>query len=289
MKAEKDNFFYRRDEFTRNGGRVTEDFYTNRRTAPESDSFFHLNLYLESEWDCYSGESIRQPESTAFIGLILSGTQQRKGIDETYHLNPGDVIIDRVRGEPLKLKALPGTPLRRIGLEICRNRNFEALCCTIFPQRITVIHCLHPERIEAVLKELKQEICDHGGRNEEISILIFRLIQELNRQQGENTIPVSLQKALSFLKNHGYRAVSREELASAAGVSVRKLNDLFVKYFQNTPGRYMIDRRISYAKELLATRRFRICEIAELSGFSSVEFFIREFRQYTGKTPGKYE
>ena len=288
MEEQKNNFFYRRDEFTRNGGSVLEDFYTNCRTAPETGSFFHLNLYLESQWDRYSGESVCQPESTAFIGLVLSGTQKRQGPEETYYLNPGDVIIDRVRGEPLKVSALAGIPLRRIGLEICRNRTFEALCCTIFPERISVVHCRHPERVESVMKELKNEICQNGGRNAEISTLIFRLLQELSSQQGENTMPVSLQKALVFLQKHGYRAVSREQLAQASGVSVRKLNDLFLKFFHNTPGRYMIDRRISYAKELLATRRFSVRETAELAGFSSVEFFIREFRKYTGVTPGKY-
>lgn len=284
----KHNFFYRRDDFTRNGGHVLEDFYTNRSAAPESGSFFHLNLYLESEWERYSGESICQPESTAFIGLVLSGTQERKGREETFYLNSGDVIIDRVRGEPLKISALPGMPLRRIGLEICRNRTFEALCCTIFPERITVIHCPYPERVESVLNELKNEICQYGGRDAEISTLIFRLLQELSSQQGENSLPLSLQKALAFIQKHGYRAVSREQIAEAAGVSVRKLNDLFLQYLHNTPGRYMIDRRITYAKELLSTRRFSVRETAELAGFTSVEFFIREFRQYTGKTPGKY-
>ena len=37
-------------------------------------------------------------------------------------------------------------------------------------------------------KELKNEICQYGGREAEISMLIFRLLQELSSQQGENSL-----------------------------------------------------------------------------------------------------
>ena len=46
--------------------------------------------------------------------------------------------------------------------------------------------------------------------------------------------------------------------------------------------------RIEYAKELLETGKFRVCEISELLGFSSVDYFTGVFRRQTGLTPTHY-
>ena len=83
--------------------------------------------------------------------------------------------------------------------------------------------------------------------------------------------------------------VSREEIARAAGVSNRQLNILFRKYLNTSPGAFLIQRRISFAKELLAAGKLQVNEIARMSGFASTEFFIRAFRKYTGVTPGSWD
>ena len=46
--------------------------------------------------------------------------------------------------------------------------------------------------------------------------------------------------------------------------------------------------RIEYAKELLRTGKLRVCEISELLGFSSVDYFTGVFRKQTGLTPTHY-
>lgn len=150
------------------------------------------------------------------------------------------------------------------------------------------MHCHDPERMKTSFLSLKTEITEQGGRAEVISLMLFSLLQEIVLQQKKADFPGPLHKALDFIHSHGFRQVSREELAACAGVSVRSLSDLFQHYCHTSPGQYMRQRRIAYAKELLSSHRLTVADTANLAGFSSVEYFIREFRRHTGKTPGKY-
>ena len=135
---------------------------------------------------------------------------------------------------------------------------------------------------------VKKEITEHGGRSDILSQLLFALLQEICFQKKKKEFPENLRKALEYIERNGFRQMSREELSRHTGVSVRLLTELFRKYLNKSPGKYLSDRRIEYAEELLAASRLTVGETARLAGFSSTEYFIREFKRRTGKTPGKY-
>ena len=65
--------------------------------------------------------------------------------------------------------------------------------------------------------------------------------------------------------------------------------DYFGKLFKQETGMtfnsFYNTFRIEYAKELLRTGKLRVCEISELLGFSSVDYFTGVFRKQTGLTP----
>ena len=68
--------------------------------------------------------------------------------------------------------------------------------------------------------------------------------------------------------------------------------DYFGKLFKQETGMsfnsFYNNFRIEYAKELLSAGRLRVCEISELLGFSSVDYFTGVFRRKTGCTPSCY-
>ncbi|MBR2372891.1 MAG: helix-turn-helix transcriptional regulator [Lentisphaeria bacterium] len=284
----KTNFLYRRDDFFRNGGHVIEDFYVNLTGAGDEKVCFHLKMYLESEWRDFCNKIPPQPGGTVFIGLILSGKQYRSGESGSRILEAGDVLIDRIRNEELAISSLPGNTLRRIGVEITGNPLFEVFCGTLFPAHVTVIKCREPEKVKSIMESIRNEININGGRGGEISALIFILMQELASQYSRYDFPEPLQKALDLIEKNGFQTLSREELAAQSGVSIRKLTALFQQYLGTSPGRYMSKRRLEHAAGLLKTNRFSVKECARLSGFGSVEFFIREFKKFTGVTPGRF-
>ena len=51
---------------------------------------------------------------------------------------------------------------------------------------------------------------------------------------------------------------------------------------------YLIQKRISFAQELLANHSLSVTEIAFAAGFSSSSAFARAFRQSTGYAPSEF-
>ena len=112
---------------------------------------------------------------------------------------------------------------------------------------------------------------------------------EVNGRKRSEKYPPSLAKAMEFIRKNGFKMLSCRDIARNAGVSERKLNELFRSFLHTAPAQYLIQRRLNFAGELLASGKFSIKETAVMSGFSTPEFFIRQFKKHTGITPGKYQ
>ena len=69
----------------------------------------------------------------------------------------------------------------------------------------------------------------------------------------------------------------------------RRFNDIFKIRYGVTPNRYLIAKKIDYAKQLLSIGYLPISEVADMAGFSDVYYFSKLFKQETGATPGNYK
>ena len=69
----------------------------------------------------------------------------------------------------------------------------------------------------------------------------------------------------------------------------RRFQDLFRESFHTTANRYIIEKKVAYAKDLLSVGGLQIAEIAQLCGFSDVYYFSKVFKQETGISPGKWK
>jgi transcriptional regulator GlxA family with amidase domain len=54
------------------------------------------------------------------------------------------------------------------------------------------------------------------------------------------------------------------------------------------PHRYLVERRVARARELLASTNMPLAEIALAAGFSDQSHFARRFREHVGTTPRAY-
>lgn len=77
-------------------------------------------------------------------------------------------------------------------------------------------------------------------------------------------------------------------LAAGVGLSTSQLYRLFLRQFSQTPKRYLEERRLNSARQLLSGSPLSIKEISFLSGFQSLPAFSRWFHQHTGKSPRNY-
>lgn len=80
---------------------------------------------------------------------------------------------------------------------------------------------------------------------------------------------------------------TNEMMARRVNISVSRLYPLYRRLFSISPGRDLILMRIEKAKNML-TQGVTVAQAAELLGYGSTFHFIRQFKQETGVTPGKW-
>lgn len=94
----------------------------------------------------------------------------------------------------------------------------------------------------------------------------------------------SLRTAMSL---HPELDWTNERMARQVNISVSRLYPQYKRLFSISPGRDVILMRVEKAKILLQ-QGHSVTETSELLGYRSTYHFIRQFRQETGVTPGKW-
>ncbi len=83
--------------------------------------------------------------------------------------------------------------------------------------------------------------------------------------------------------------LSVQALAQEVYMSEVYFRRLFADVFGMTPMKYIIYRRILYAKDLLKTGLYPIETVAEMAGFTNTKHFSTTFKQQTGLSPSGYK
>lgn len=84
------------------------------------------------------------------------------------------------------------------------------------------------------------------------------------------------------------RAISLDDLAREANVSVRTLARRFTAETGMTPFQWLLQQRLHRARELLESTDFSIDQVARRSGFGTAESLRQHFARHIGLTPTAY-
>ncbi len=83
--------------------------------------------------------------------------------------------------------------------------------------------------------------------------------------------------------------LSLDEFARLCGRSLTTFKEEFKSIFQNTPGKWLLEKRLEYSHYLLETTAYSIDEICDKSGFENRSHFIRVFKSKYGLPPGQFK
>jgi AraC family transcriptional regulator len=100
--------------------------------------------------------------------------------------------------------------------------------------------------------------------------------------------PLPLKRVLELMEAEIAADLSLDVLARVAGVSPTHFCRAFKISTGMPPAKYLSDRKIEFARRLLADRRLSLVEIAFAVGFSGQAQFTTAFRRATGTTPGQW-
>ena len=99
--------------------------------------------------------------------------------------------------------------------------------------------------------------------------------------------PAAVRRALEYLHARFDQDVRLEELSGQAHLSPFHLARVFGRSVGVPPGRYLVQLRVSKARELLKGA-LPLCEIAAACGFSDQSHMTRQFKRILGVPPGSY-
>lgn len=77
-------------------------------------------------------------------------------------------------------------------------------------------------------------------------------------------------------------------VANELGFSRDYIGRVFKKHFNITYKKYVLDIKMEYAKRLLLDGEYKIYEVSDMLGYSTVDYFSRIFRRRMGMTPMEF-
>lgn len=108
------------------------------------------------------------------------------------------------------------------------------------------------------------------------------------KKQPKNIMPPVLDKVTSYIDNNLGNDLSLAAFAEEFFMNPNYLDRSFKKYTGLSIHRYVIERRIELAKQLLREGN-SVTLVCEKSGFGNYSNFIRTFSTCVGISPGKYK
>ena len=110
-----------------------------------------------------------------------------------------------------------------------------------------------------------------------------------NALKNSAVIPANLKMAIGYIMKHHSEKISLQDISDYCHISKQQLIRYFKSAFNTTPLNYIIEYKLSKAKELLFySPQTSIKEIAAELGFDNQHYFTRIFTKFNNETPSHY-
>lgn len=122
--------------------------------------------------------------------------------------------------------------------------------------------------------------------------LLFNLvINPKNKELARffNEIRKADRSSIAYVMNkHFQYDLSLEEFARLCGKSLSTFKREFQEVFQQTPGKWILEKRLAYAQTLLMSSNLNINEICYESGFKNTTHFSKAFKERFSLPPAQF-
>lgn len=125
----------------------------------------------------------------------------------------------------------------------------------------------------------------------QFSLLLLHLLRQVPKTAHKPSPATAharnqvLDKALRVVDSEYRRKLTVSALASAVNVSASQLTVLFQTYLGIPPAKYITRIRLEESKALLLSQQMSIGEIADYLGYSSIQHYSKQFREWFGCSP----
>ena len=132
------------------------------------------------------------------------------------------------------------------------------------------------------------------GYKTQCTSLLYLLLHQIcqSSQQNEVLSPSTvekLEKSMDHIHtNYKNEHISIRYLAELSNVSETYFRRQFKTIYHISPNRYITNLKMEYASQMLRSHLYTVTEVSERTGYSSVKYFERVFKQSYGCTPSEF-
>lgn len=236
-------------------------------------------------------------EELALAGLENGVNWEAIEVEKVYKADSMKSAMEAIREHPVDIMVSDIEMPAGSGLELIRwvKEKYPEIVCIFYTCHAEFSYCQDAIRLGAmdyILKPIPYPELEQIIQKGILFVKKQRETKNLEDIWGELTkkpqedLPIETVKRI-ITENISVE-ISRDELAKAVYMSPDYLTKLFKRETGMPLSEYIIQKRISLAKQLLATTDLSIVEISEKTGFSYSSYFVRIFKKKTGMTPQQY-
>lgn len=113
-----------------------------------------------------------------------------------------------------------------------------------------------------------------------------RQIEQIGNMHYEADDELLIRHAVT---SHITSNITIEELAFLCNMSLSTFKRRFARLYNNSPNRWLLEKRMEKAAEMLRSNNYKASEIFSELGYDNLSSFIQAFKQIHGVTPKQYQ
>ena len=151
--------------------------------------------------------------------------------------------------------------------------------------------------ISSILQEIEVEHLSNDcfsddikeGKMRELLLRLSRIVHGIPTQEVDEAVKQQFMEARSHIHQRYHQHWEIESMADIVHLAPSQFFYLYKKIFDISPKKDLQNVRIEHAKHKLLRQNLSVKEVAERIGYENEYYFIRKFKEITGKTPGQYK
>ena len=279
------------------------EFLNSYNEVEHFSALNNQNIYVSYSGD-YKENPINHVHNSCELLFIEQGGGEYKIRGQQYHIEKNGVLI--IGGTDPHSRRFTQVPCIRYGLTVLPAflqslpiiNGYMNVYRTHSPEEAIKLQGIDDVtfgRMVSIIWQLREEIKDNGqGKGDMVYALLLEMTIILNRLLHLEKQNISgMYKTMSDIKNyidfHYAENLSLEELSRIFYLQPNTISKNFRKAFEKNINSYIHSVRVSNAVRLLENQDISITELSEVVGYSSVNTFLRQFRESLGISPLQYK